>query len=94
MAGKYYTGDVGTDIILDCGEDITGATATKIKYKKPDNSTGEWIAGVYNINYLKYTIQSGDLDQAGLWKFQVSLTLGSWSGLGETAEQIIYAAYE
>ena len=91
---KYYVGDVGTDIIVDCGVDITGATDTTMKVKKPDGTTVSWTATVYNSNYLKFTTIADSFDQAGVWKLQSSLTLGGWTGLGETAEFTIYDPYE
>ena len=100
MADKFYVGDVGTDIILDCEETITGATGTKIKYKKPDGTSGEWTAAVYDdaesdytSSCLKYTTQADDLDIDGLWHFQTYLTLSGWTGSGETAGQMIYPAF-
>lgn len=84
MANKYYVGDVGTDIIVDCGQDITGATGTVIKYKKPDGSIGEWVATIYNSNYLKYTVLAGDWDQQGNWYVNAYMILSGWTGRGET----------
>ena len=92
MANKVYAGDVGTEIILNCGSDISGATATLIKAKKPDGTTVNWTAAVYNSNYLRYVTEAGDLDQAGRFYLQASLTLGGWSGLGETAVLMVYDA--
>lgn len=94
MAEKHYVGEVGTDVIVDCGCDITGATSTKLKVKKPDDTTVEWDATIYNSNYLKYTTEAADFDQAGLCKLQSSLTLSGWTGLGETVNFIIYEAYD
>ena len=41
MTDKYYVGDTGTDIIVDCGTAITGATNTKLKVKKSDGTEPE-----------------------------------------------------
>ena len=97
MADKYYVGDVGTDIILDCEETIIGATDRKIKYKKPDGTIGEWDAEIYDDpeseytnSCLKYITIVGDFNQKGLYSVQVNLTLGTWSGSGETADFNVY----
>ena len=94
MADKVYVGDIGTDIIVDCGEDISTATKTKISVKKPDGSKVLWSASIYNTNYLKYTTVANDLNQSGKYKVQASLTLGAWSGLGETACFTVYSLFE
>ena len=96
MADKVYVGDVGTDVIVDCGEDITGATGLSLKVKKPDGTASSWTGdiAVYNSNYLKYTIQSSDLSVDGRYKVQASLTLGTWTGLGETDTFTVSPLYE
>lgn len=94
MSDKVYVGDVGTIITVDCGEDISTATVNNLVIKKPDGTTETWTGSIYNSNYIRYTIQSGDLDQSGVWKVQSVVTLPSWSGLGETATFRVYEAYE
>lgn len=58
MQIKHYIGDTGKTIIINCGEDISGATSTKIKVKKPDGVTTTWNASIYAMggryNYIKY----------------------------------------
>ena len=90
---KSYVGDVGLDIYLDCGQVITGATGTVIKVEKPDETTDEWAATIFGTNYLKYTVQSGDFDQAGDFRLQVYMTLGSWVGRGVTAVYTVYPVF-
>lgn len=93
MTNKYYVGDVGTDIIVDCGSTITGATDLKLKVKKPDGSTVEWTAAIDGTDNLKYTTIAGDFNLAGTYFLQSSLTLGGWSGLGEVAQFVVNAHY-
>lgn len=94
MSDKIYVGDVGTIITVDCGEDISTATVNQLAVQKPDGTVVTWEASVYNTNYLRYTVQTDDLDQAGVYKVQSKITLPSWSGLGETDEFTVYEAYE
>ena len=86
---KYYVGDVGTEIILDCGMDIAAASNVHIHVKKPDGSIEAWDAAIHEIdgayNYLRYVTQSGDFDVAGEYRVQAGLTLSGWTGRGETA---------
>lgn len=87
---KFYIGDVGTGIIVNVGVDIAAAVDTKLLVKKPDHSQVEWTpAAIHTIDaetkYLKYITAAGDLDQVGTYKLQAALTLGAWTGCGETA---------
>lgn len=93
MTNKYYVGDIGTDIIVDCGSTITGATATTLKVKKPDGAEVEWAASIDGTDHLKYTTLIDDFSVPGTYFLQASLTLGGWTGLGETARFIVYEHY-
>lgn len=90
---KTYIGDVGTEIILDCGVDVSAATVRTIKALKPDGTSVDWTAVLEGTTAIKYTIQSGDLDQAGAWKLQAYIEIASWSGLGETAKLKVSAPF-
>jgi uncharacterized phiE125 gp8 family phage protein len=92
---KHYVGEIGTDIILDCGQDISDATVSDIYYTKPSGKTGHWTGSVYLTNYVKYTTTAaGDLDEAGVWQLQAKLTSPSWTGYGAMTEQLIYGLYD
>ena len=84
MANKYYVGDIGTDIIVDCGQSISDATIKQIKYKKPDGTIGYWEADIYQNNYLKYTTEENDWDQHGVWYVNAYVEMTAWKGRGET----------
>jgi hypothetical protein len=87
---KVYAGDVGTKIRLDSGSNISAATTLKIKYKKPDGSTGEWTAVLEGTTQAYYITQVNDLDQRGKWELQLFVVLPTWTGHGETCELQIY----
>lgn len=76
-----FVGDVGTLLRVDVGTDITGATTHQIKYTKPEGDRGVWEA-IINGQYLEYTSQADDFDQAGDWTIQayVVTSAGSWHG--------------
>lgn len=94
MADKFYVGDTPL-VKLDCVSDITGATNTRIYYKKPDGTTAYWAASILDNRYLTYQIPDDTvLDQAGDWKFQSYMTVGVWTGFGETATQRIYEVFK
>ena len=88
---EIHLNDIGTifEITLkdDAGlVDLTGATTTDLKFKKPDDDEtlvtkpgipdGDPTSGI-----LRYTTIADDLDVLGNWQIQVFLVLpgGSWS---------------
>ncbi len=91
---NVYVGDVGTEIIINMQTDLLSATNLSLNIKKPDGSTTSWVPTVYNTKYLRYIIQSGDLSIQGKYSVQPSLTIGSWSGLGETVYLWAKVSYE
>ena len=92
MAQKVYIGDIGTEIILDTGQDLSTATSLKIKYRKPNGTTGEWAASQVSgdSTKMKYVTQEGDLDVAGTWELQAYVEFASWQGHGEIATLVVY----
>ena len=92
MAGqKSYIGDIGTEIIVDVGTDITDATDHKMLIRKPDGTEEEWTpTSIFNVKYLTYTTADGDFDQAGMYRLQawVETPDGEWKG--ETAQFRVY----
>ena len=94
MANKYYVGDIGTEIVLDTKVDLTGGTDAKIKVKKPDGSAVEWDASIKDTTGLSHVAAADELDQAGTYLLQASITLGSWKGRGETAYLRVYEQFE
>lgn len=90
--GKIYVGDIGTDIILDAGQDITGATVSVSVLKPGATAEATWAGTVYSIDgadqYVRHTTIAGDLDVPGVYRVQpvIALADGTWTGRGETAE--------
>ena len=79
-----HVGDIGTIIRYTTTTDLSGNSALKLKYKKPDGTTGEWTATVYSTYSAQYgTTEATDLDQAGSWKLQVYVEMVSWKGHSE-----------
>lgn len=94
MADQYFVGDVGTEILVDCGEDISLGTNLELKVKKPSGTEVTWSGTLSGTNFIKYIIQAGDFDEAGTYFVNASLTLGAWAGHGETATIPVYALGE
>lgn len=95
--GKVYVGDTGTEITLNVGLDTSTATTVKIMARKPSGEIVEWEAAPAVIDGetvgLSYTVEAGDLDEAGMWRLQAFVSRSNWSGLGETAEMRVWPAY-
>lgn len=96
MGKKIYIGDTGTELILNTNEDISGATVS-IKVRKGDGTITEWTAVTYGapLTKVKHVMVADDLSCSGIYRVQahVQLTTG-WTGLGETAEFMVYNAFE
>lgn len=92
--GKIYVGDVGTEIILDCGADISNATVREIVARKPNGQVVTWAATASGTNAIKRTVQAGDIDVAGRWMLQAKVVTPTWSGLGETFAMTAHSAFE
>lgn len=73
--------------------DISGATDSKIYYKKPNGTEGEWAASVVD-NRVEYQTVSGDLDQAGVYKLQSWVEIGAFQDRGDTVEFQVYDFFE
>ena len=89
MADTIYQGDVGLEILVDCGRDLTGAASPTLRVRLPSGAARSWPAAVAGTGQdaakLRYVTRPGDLAEAGVYKLQAALTLGDWSGLGRTA---------
>jgi len=98
MGKKVYIGDNGTELILDTNEDMTNSITRTIKVRKGDGTITEWTNCSFSAlepTQIKYVITSDDLSCSGIYKVQAYIVLNTgWSGLGETAEFQVYAAFE
>jgi len=82
MSLSIFLNDIGTLVNVNVGTDISGATVHRIKYVKPDGTSGFWEATISNSQYLQYITIDGDLDQIGEWIIQALITTvsGTWHG--------------
>jgi hypothetical protein len=95
---KYYIGDIGTEIEVTVGSDISTATEFKLKVKKPSGKLAEWecelgSVGVGGITTLVYIVKDGDWDESGYYDLQAYVVMPSWSGLGDTVKFKIEKAF-
>jgi len=96
---KVYVGDTGTLIRFMFEDPLPSGASAVIRYRKPSGSTGEWPATITAgtapyTHFVEYTVQSGDLDEAGTWRLHVKLTSPSWSGLSNKVDLRVYSEFE
>jgi hypothetical protein len=91
---KVYKDDVGTDIIVDTGVDISTATTAALKITKPDGTTATLTGSVYNSNYIKFASIASTFDQAGVYLLQAYVVMPAWTGHGRTITFKVYDDYK
>jgi hypothetical protein len=93
MAGTIYQGDVGLEIMLDCGCDVSAAVEPAVAVRTPAGAVLSWPAetadGGRGVTCLRCVTRAGDLAEAGTYRLQASLTLGGWTGRGRTATLVV-----
>lgn len=70
--GKIYKNQTKLILKLNANQDITGATSTPIKYRKPSGVFGELAATIDDalLGIIKFSdFVESTLDEAGDWKF-------------------------
>jgi len=80
----YYL-DEGVKIILNVGVDISDSTVHKIKFKRPNRTSGYWDAKRESSTSISYVIQENDLNYVGIWKLQAYVETPSWKLHGKEA---------
>ena len=83
---QVFVGDIGTEIVLDCGAVVSSATARKIYALKPNGTKVTWTATADGTTAIKYVTQINDLDIPGVWQLQAYVEVSGWKGSGEVAE--------
>ena len=94
---KHYINEVGTEIVIDCGQDITAASVYKIEVRKPDNTLVEWAppaVQIYQNNFLLYLTVLGDFGVPGRYALQPYIEMDAWKGRGQTVFFDVYNYYD
>lgn len=79
-------GDIGSQIFIDCGEDLTDAENLALNMQKPGPSGAtELLAGTLTVDpennkRLKYITVDGDVNLAGVYKVQPQFDLEDFTG--------------
>ena len=80
-----YRNDIGTELILDCGVDVSTATVRKVRAKMPGGGIKEFVAAANTTNTIKYVLLDGAFNVAGVWSVQSYIEMPGWTGRGEWA---------
>ena len=96
MASKLYQADEGTVFQVDVGVDISAASTTDLKVRKPDGTLVSWVGAANGSTntQIDYTIVTDDLDQLGQYRLQAYVVTATWTGRGETVNFTVYKAFE
>ena len=77
--------DVGTEIIVDCGVNVSTATVRKIYVRSPTGAKKNWNASAEGTTAIKYALIEGDIDISGEWELQSYIEMPGWKGRGTWA---------
>jgi len=96
MPDKHYVGEVGTELVVRCGRDLTGAASLKLSVKRPDGSVVEWTAeqAYQRKDSIRYITKPGDFTVPGEYQLQSKVYLNGWLGKGKTTKFLIYNRFE
>jgi len=92
---KIYKNQSALRLTLETGVALTGATL-KIRYVKPDGSSGLWNATLSGTTAIYYDFHNSagisELDQEGQWEFNAYITFSDGRiAPGEPVFIVVYA---
>ena len=91
--GRIFKGQTALKITLNTFCDLEGIENAVIKYRKPNNKTGEFDAAVGDAakGLIFYECIEGDIDISGWWSFWASVTFADGrSAAGQAAKVYIW----
>lgn len=91
---KTYQNAIGKQIVLGTETDLSTAVNPKIKYRKPDGTTGEWNAVVIETTKIRYYTVDQDLVQTGTYYLQAIAGLPGYEEPGETITLRVYEEFK
>jgi len=91
--GKYYVGDIGTEIIVDTCSDLTAATKTELIVEKPDGTIENWDGTVFELTKIRHVVVAGDFDQSGEYTLQAYVEMPGWKGKGNATNFRVSSAF-
>lgn len=62
---------------FDADTTITDATTKNVLFIRPDKTKGTWTGTVSGTDTVQYAVQSGEINAAGDWIFQIHVVLSN-----------------
>jgi hypothetical protein len=90
---RVYKGQTALRLIVKTFIDLSDILSALIKYRRPDGSTGEFLAGVAEVGkgVIFHECIEGDLDCSGWWVFWAYVTFADGrTAAGEPARVFIW----
>jgi hypothetical protein len=90
---RIFKGQSALRITLRTFTDLEGIISAVIKYRKPDGSLGEFVAGVGDVvkGLIFHECIEGELNACGWWAFWAFITFADGrTAAGETAKVYIW----
>jgi len=89
---ETFVGDT-TTIVLNTYTNISGFAILRMKYEKPDGTTGFWTATICPADNtcMRYQCSTIDLDVAGSWRIQAYVIGGGNIYHGYWADFKVYS---
>lgn len=90
---ETFVGDT-VQIVIDVGIDISAYGTKRIKFRRPDGTTGWWTAAacVGDDECMTYTTDMDDLNVAGIWRLQSYVEQGASRLHGKWDDMYVYEA--
>lgn len=89
--GKIYKNKGSLRVTQNTGVDLSSAIAQVMKYRKPDDTEGEWAATVTETTKIYHDFAENELDQSGNWARWAHVTFSdSRTQAGETVYFTVY----
>lgn len=90
--GKVFTADVGTRIILDTGQPLSGASAVSIRAKSPTGGAVVTLeADVVEVTKVQHIKMVTTLNVVGDWELQACVEFEGATHYGDPVRLPIYA---
>ena len=92
-----YQGDVGVDVTVSTGKDLTSASTNTLKVKKPSGTEVTWSASKVagTGGNLTYTTITGDLDEVGTYYLQAYIVMGDGDIFyGDVVRFVVYDQFQ
>ncbi len=86
---KIYPGAAPLTISLDCGADVTQATALGIYVVRPDGSTVTWPGQAMPPTGIQYTTGPADLALTGTYVLQAQYATAGGTVYGDPVDLIV-----